>query len=98
MLIQPVHVLVFDLHLNRIFPGVSANSGQPVNPESFAKYNSIAKLFDVVEDPIAQNAYRISVTYHPILGYPTQISIDYDKYVADEEIYLTIENLEARQR
>lgn len=76
----------------------AANSGQSVNPESFTKYNSIAKLFDLIDDAIAKNAHRISVTYHPTLGYPTQISIDYDQYIADEEISLTIENLEARQR
>jgi hypothetical protein len=70
------------------------NSGKPVNREYFKQYNSIPKLFNLVRSAIAKDVNRLSVTYHPSLGYPTQISIDYDAQMADEEQYLTIENLE----
>jgi hypothetical protein len=83
---------------------VAASNGQLVNREYFTNQDSIAKLFEIVEDAIcasqqrfaiARKAYRLSVTYHPTLGYPTKIDIDYDKQIADEELSLTIENLQA---
>jgi hypothetical protein len=52
------------------------------------------KLFNIVKDAIAKKSHSISVTYHPTLGYPTQINIDENAQMADEERYLTIEKLE----
>jgi hypothetical protein len=89
---EPVMIAVRNGKVTSI---VAASNGQPANPEYFTKYDSIAKLFEIVEDAIARKAYRLSVTYHPTLGYPTKIDIDYDKQMADEELSLTIENLQA---
>ncbi|MFN6563807.1 MAG: DUF6174 domain-containing protein [Nostoc sp. ChiSLP01] len=72
----------------------SVATGQPVNPEFFQKYNTIPKLFNVIQDAIARRASNLDVNYSPRLGYPTQINIDYNSQIADEEIYLTIENFE----
>lgn len=88
---QPVKIEVRNGKLTSI---VAANGGKAVNPEYFSQYDSIPKLFDIVQDAIARKAHRISVTYHPTLGYPTKIEIDYDQQMADEELYLTVENLE----
>jgi hypothetical protein len=88
---QPV---VIEVRNNRVTSITSANTGQPVNSEYFKQYNSIPKLFNLVQSAIAKKADSISVTYHPSLGYPTQINIDYSAQMADEETYLTIENLE----
>ncbi len=74
---------------------VVASNGQPMNPQYFTNYDTITKLFDVVEDAITKKADRLSVTYHPTLGYPTKIDIDYNQQMADEEISLTIDNLQA---
>lgn len=74
---------------------VVASDGKPVNREYFNNHDSVAKLFQVVEDAIAKKAHRLSVTYHPTLGYPTKIDIDYNKQMADEEIFLTIDNLQS---
>ena len=49
----------------------------------------------MIKDAIATNASSLTVKYDPKLGYPTQINIDYDQQMADEESYLTIEKLEA---
>ncbi|MFN6540280.1 MAG: DUF6174 domain-containing protein [Nostoc sp. EkiNYC01] len=74
---------------------VSVETGQPVqNPEIFDKYNTIPKLFNVIQDAINRRAYSLNVSYSPRLGYPTQINVDYNAQIADEEIYLTIENFE----
>ena len=88
---EPVSIAVRN---GKVTSMVAVSNGQPVNREDFAKYDSIAKLFNIVEDAIAKKAHQLSVTYHPTLGYPTQINIDYDQMMADEELYITVENLQ----
>ncbi len=72
----------------------NAGTGQPVNPELFQKYSTIPKLFDVIQNAQSHKASSLTVQYDPRLGYPTQINIDYNSQIADEEVYLTIENLQ----
>jgi hypothetical protein len=88
---QPVEVAVKN---GRTISVTAVNSNKPVNPEFFNNYDSIPKLFAVIQDAINRKASRLDVKYHPTLGYPTQINIDYDTQLADEELYLTVENLE----
>nr|WP_313931927.1 MULTISPECIES: DUF6174 domain-containing protein [Nostoc] len=75
----------------------SVATGQPVNPEYFQNYNTIPKLFNVIQDAIARQASSLDVAYNPKLGYPTKINVDYYSQIADEEIYLTIENFQVIQ-
>ena len=75
----------------------SVATGQPVDPQYFQKYSTIPKLFNLIQDAIARQASSLSVSYAPSLGYPTQIDIDYSSQIADEELYLTIENFEEIQ-
>jgi hypothetical protein len=70
----------------------SVATGKPVNPEFFQNYNTIPKLFDVIQDAINRKAFSLDVQYSARFGYPTQINIDYNSQIADEEKYLTIEN------
>ncbi len=72
----------------------SVATGKPVNPEFFQKYKTIPQLFDVIQDAINRKAFSLNVRYSPRFGYPTQIDIDYDSQIADEEKYLTIENFQ----
>lgn len=67
-----------------------ANTGEEVNAELFARYNTIPKLFHLIRDAIAQRAFRIDVEYDGIFGYPTDISIDYNAMIADEEEFITV--------
>jgi Family of unknown function (DUF6174) len=64
------------------------------NPEFFRQYNTVPKLFNVIKDAIDRNAFSLNVQYNHRLGYPTQINIDYSSQLADEELYLTIENFQ----
>jgi hypothetical protein len=75
----------------------SVATGQPVDPQLFQQYNTIPKLFDVIQDAIDRRAYSLNVRYNSRLGYPTQIDIDYSSQLADEEVYLTIENFQIIQ-
>ena len=70
----------------------SVATGKPVNREFFQNYNTIPKLFDVIQDAINRKAFSLNVPYNARFGYPTQIDIDYNSQIADEEIFLTIEN------
>jgi hypothetical protein len=88
---QPV---IIEVRNGKVTSMVAANSGKPINPVYFKQYNSIPKLFNVVKSAIAKKPHRLSVTYHPTLGYPTQISIDSSAQIADDETFLTLENLE----
>lgn len=72
----------------------SVETGQPVDPQFFQNYNTIPKLFNVIQDAIARQASSLTVQYNARYGYPTQINVDYNAQIADEEIYLTIENFE----
>jgi hypothetical protein len=69
-------------------------TGQAVDPQLFQRYGTITSLFNVIQDAINRKAFSLDVRYDPKLGYPTQISVDYDSRIADEEIFLTIENFQ----
>jgi hypothetical protein len=73
---------------------VTDAQGKPVKREFFNQYDTVPELFNVIEDAIAKKASSVNVQYHPQFGYPTQINIDYDSQMADEELYLTVENLQ----
>lgn len=72
----------------------SVATGQPVNPQFFQKYDTIPELFNVIQDAIKRKASNLDVEYNAKFGYPTKINIDYDSRIADEEIFLTIENFQ----
>ncbi|MDZ7958638.1 MAG: DUF6174 domain-containing protein [Aulosira sp. DedQUE10] len=71
---------------------ITDKNGKKVNPELFQQYDTIPKVFSVIRDAIAKKAFSLTVNYNKKLGYPTQINIDYNSQMADEELYLTIED------
>jgi hypothetical protein len=73
------------------------DTGAAADKELFKEYDTIPKLFGVIKDGINRKAANLTVNYDPKLGYPTQINIDYDFQIADEELYLTVENFEVIQ-
>ncbi|WP_138498094.1 DUF6174 domain-containing protein [Nostoc sp. PA-18-2419] len=74
---------------------ISVATGKPVeNRQLFNNYNTIPKLFNVIQDAINRKAYSLNARYNPRYGFPTQINVDYNSQIADEEIYLTIDNFQ----
>ncbi len=61
-------------------------SGVPVDPQFQNSFRSVTRLFDLIQDAIDRDAVSIIVEYQTRLGYPFDISIDYDAAVADEEV------------
>ncbi|MHC5725221.1 MAG: DUF6174 domain-containing protein [Nostoc sp.] len=72
----------------------SKETGKLVDRQLFQKYNTIPKLFNIIRNALIRKAANLTVQYDPIIGYPTQINIDYDRRIADDEIFFTIKNLQ----
>lgn len=62
------------------------DDGTQVRAELRDRYPTIDQLFEIIRAARDGNAYQLLVTYHPELGYPTQIRIDYQRLTADDEI------------
>ncbi len=61
--------------------------------ELFAQHSSIDKMFAILQDAADRHASTINATYDTTLGYPTEIAIDYDTQMADEERSFLIRNV-----
>ena len=66
--------------------------GQSIDPGSQSFY-SVRALFDLVDRAINEDADVIKIEYDGILGYPTQVFIDWDTNAADEETIVAAEHL-----
>ena len=65
-------------------------TGEPV-PEPIARsFPTVDSLFAILRDAYARHADEVRVTYHPVLGFPAEFSIDYDRMMADEELGMRI--------
>ena len=57
------------------------------------RYKVVESLFDLLQSAIDENAHTIAAKYHPELGYPTEVWIDYEQNSVDEELGFSIHNL-----
>lgn len=73
---------------------VNYEDGQPVPSDKLDMFPTIPGLFDMVSDAIAADPYSLEVEYDPTYGYPTRISIDYDKNTVDDEMGYVADELE----
>ena len=60
-------------------------TGEPVPSEPAQFFPDVDGLFAFLEDAIDRDAYQIRAEFHPELGYPTQIFVDFESLMADEE-------------
>ncbi len=70
-----------------------AGNGRNLTTEELAEQKTIDEFFAVIQQAIDVEASSLVVSYHATFGYPTQISIDYDQLVADDEIYYQLFDL-----
>ena len=79
---------------NRIHSAAYVDGDVPIPLEvAIERYEAMDGLFDLLQSAIDENAYTISANYHPDLGYPIEVWIDYEKNSVDEELGFTIHNL-----
>ncbi len=57
--------------------------------DGYGRYVTIDDLFDTIQEAIDGKASQITATYDPEIGYPTDVRIDYDARMADEEYMFT---------
>lgn len=65
------------------------------NPPDEA-FPTIEDLFDLIDEAVQMNAASLVVTYDPTLAYPTLISVDYRRDIADDELTIRASNLVAQ--
>jgi hypothetical protein len=67
--------------------------GQPVQAvERSGNYDNIPTidgLFEEIQRAIESNAFLVDVQYDDELGYPLSIYIDYDEFIADDELIIS---------
>lgn len=81
-LLDPVRIRV----VNESVASVTyTESGKAPEHDGFGRYVTIDELFNTIQEAIDGNAFEITVIYDPEIGYPIEVSIDYDARMADEE-------------
>lgn len=56
----------------------------------FDDFDTIDELFLIVDEAIDQDPARLDVTYDEEFGFPSNVYIDYDFQIADEELGFTV--------
>ncbi len=69
-----------------------AETGDPA-PAGFTLH-TVPDLFAIVRDALDRNAAEFVVQYDPVLGYPTRISVDYERQVGDDEFTIRATGLQ----
>ena len=68
------------------------DSKQPLDSKFKDNRQTINYFFSKIQDAIDRQAAVITVKYNEQYGYPETLSIDYDKRMADEELWLSAKN------
>ena len=71
---------------------VNGQTMQLDNPkyETILKYATIDRLFSEVESDAVQKADKLTVSYDPTYGYPSETRIDFNANITDDELYLSV--------
>lgn len=72
---------------------VATATGERVDPPGPDVVPGVEGLFETVEEAIDAEVYQLDVEYHAELGYPTLISVDWDRHAVDDEMVLTARDL-----
>jgi hypothetical protein len=73
---------------------ITRPAGQPPQPEHFEGFDTVDKLFDVVQRAMDTKPDELSVTYDEQYGYPTRIKIDQRLNTSDDETTYIVSNFE----
>ncbi len=87
--VRPMRIQVRD---GAVVEAVFADDGEPLPAE--IEPPTIELLFDEVQSAIDREAHSIMASYDPVLGYPTDVSIDLIEEAVDEEMAFRVPSLE----
>jgi len=68
--------------------GETISEADPMN-EFIVQYATIDRLFSELESDHIQEADKLTVTYDPTYGFPSEVSIDFIELAMDDELYLS---------
>lgn len=60
--------------------------GQTVSASNAVLFPDVNGLFALIENAMGRRSARLEVQYHPTLGYPVEIYIDYSESAVDDEV------------
>jgi hypothetical protein len=63
--------------------------------EIFSRHATIPRLFSELEEGLSGGAEKVTVTYDPTRGFPSEIYFDYIQAAADDELSLSVSSFEA---
>ena len=65
---------------------IDVDGDQPVTEFNPGIFLTVAELFVFIQDAIDQQAAEIDITYDQLLGYPTDITVDFSRRFFDDEL------------
>jgi hypothetical protein len=80
---------------NKIVAGIDLTNGKPVPAEILQYYQTVDQLFAWIEETQALNPERLEIEYDSRFGYPKKISYDYSSQIADDELWIETQALQA---
>lgn len=93
--VGPVEIEVVDGRITALTP---VQETVTVPEEHWPAFPTIEELFDRIEDAIARRAHQLDVDYDPLLGHPTQIGLDLDGQMVDDELGVRVSALTILER
>ena len=86
---KPIEIRVFR---GKVQQASLLPEGTPLPAERKAEALPVEGLFRMIREAIVNKSASVTVKYNATYGYPTSISIDRDRMMADEEVYLSASN------
>lgn len=86
---KPIEIRVFR---GKVQQASLLPEGTPLPAERKAEALPVEGLFRMIREAIVNKSASVTVKYNATYGYPTSISIDRDRMMADEEVYLFASN------
>lgn len=89
--LRPVEIQVVD---DEVIAAFFAEDGGPVT-RALAEIPTIEDLFDEIQNAIDLEAHQVLADYDGELGFPTDVSIDFELQVVDEEMAFRVSGFDA---
>jgi hypothetical protein len=68
-------------------------TGAPVPADRFDQFLTVEELFELAGQAL-EEAASVTIDYHPTLGYPTRVDVDWRREIADDEGFHQASNLQ----
>ncbi len=88
--------VVIDVANDRIARIVYADDEAPVGPTYWKSYQTVDELFALIDSALVRDAAQVTVQFDEALGYPSQLYIDEDLGIADEELGITASDVRSQ--